>query len=119
VRPDVSQILRAWIFLPAIVIGAVINAFVEEFECRSMPLSRLEPVLGPQQAILIASGWFGLLHYFGTPRGPFGVLLTAYLGWIAAKSMIETRGFVWAISIHFLADFILYAFWAMSGVMPA
>jgi membrane protease YdiL (CAAX protease family) len=115
VRPDVSQVLRAVIFLPAIVIGAVINAFVEEFEFRSMPLARLEPVLGPQQAILMASGLFGLRHYFGTPGGPFGVLLAAYLGWISAKSMIETRGFVWAFSIHFLGDVIIYAFWAMSA----
>ena len=115
VRPDVSQVLRAVISLPAIVIGAVTNAFVEEFEFRSMPLARLEPVLGPRQAILMASGLFGLRHYFGTPGGPFGVLLAAYLGWIAAKSMIETRGFVWAFSIHFVGNVIVYAFWAMSA----
>ena len=113
VRPDVSQITRALIFLPAIVITAAINAFAEEFMFRSMLLSRLKPVLGPQQAILMTSGLFGLLHYFGAPGGPFGVLLAGYLGWIAAKSMIETRGFVWAFSIHFIGDFIIYAFWAM------
>jgi membrane protease YdiL (CAAX protease family) len=118
VRPDVSQISRALIFLPAIVIAAAINAFVEEFEFRSMPLARLEPVLGPRQAILMAAGWFGLWHYFGYPGGPFGVLLAGYLGWWAATSMIETRGLVWAFSLHFLGDFILYAFWAMAGVLP-
>ena len=115
VRPGVSQITRALIYLPAIVIGAAINAFAEEFEFRSMLLARLEPVLGPRQAILMAAGLFGLLHYYGDPGGPFGVLLAGYLGWIAAKSMIETRGFVWAFSIHFLGDFIVYAFWAMSA----
>jgi membrane protease YdiL (CAAX protease family) len=115
VRPNVSQIGRALIYLPAIVIGAAINAFGEEFEFRSMLLARLEPVLGPQQAILIAATLFGLLHYFGTPGGPFGVLLAWYLGWIAAKSMIETRGFVWAFTIHFAGDCIIYAFWAMSA----
>jgi hypothetical protein len=41
--------------------------------------------------------------------------LAMYLGWIAAKSMIETRGFVWAFLIHFIGDFIVYAFWAMSA----
>jgi membrane protease YdiL (CAAX protease family) len=114
VRPNVSQISQALIFLPAIIIAAAINAFGEEFEFRSVLLARLEPVLGPQPAILMASGVFGLMHYFGAPGGPFGVLLAAYLGWIAAKSMIETRGFVWAFLIHFIGDFILYAFWAMS-----
>jgi membrane protease YdiL (CAAX protease family) len=115
VRPDVSQISQALIFLPAIIIAAAINAFAEEFEFRSMLLARLEPVLGPQQAILMASALFGLLHYFGSPGGPFGVLLAGYLGWIAAKSMIETRGFVWAFLIHFVGNIIIYAFWAMSA----
>ncbi len=114
-RPDVSQISRALIFLPAVVIAAAINAFVEEFVFRSAPLARLEPVLGPGQAIWMAAGWFGLRHYFGWPGGPIGVLLTLYLGWWAAKSMIETRGFVWAFSLHFLGDVIIYAFLAMSA----
>ena len=115
IRPDVSQVSRALIFLPAIVIGAVINAFAEEFEFRSMLLSRLEPVVGPQQAILMTSALFGLMHYWSTPSGPIGALLAGYLGWIAAKSMIETRGFVWAFSLHFLGNFIVYAFLAMSA----
>jgi membrane protease YdiL (CAAX protease family) len=115
VRPNVNQASQALIFLPAIVIAAAINAFAEEFEFRSMLLARLEPVLGSHQAILIAAALFGLLHYFGAPGGPFGVLLAGYLGWIAAKSMIETRGFVWAFLIHFIGDFIIYFFWAMSA----
>jgi membrane protease YdiL (CAAX protease family) len=115
IRPDLSQISRALIFLPAVVIAAAINAFAEEFMFRSMVLARLQPVLGPQQAIWMASGWFGLMHYFGWPGGPIGVLLNVYLGWWAAKSMIETRGFVWAFSLHFLGDVIIYAFLAMSA----
>ena len=74
---------------------------------------RLEPVLGPQQAIWLAAGFFGLIHYFGDPPGLQGVLLTAYLGWIAAKSMIETRSIVWAFLIHFVANVIIYFFWAL------
>ena len=112
-RPDVNQISRALVFLPAVVIAAAINALAEEFEFRSVLMARLEPVLGPRQAIMITTALFGLLHYFGAPSGPFGVLLAGYLGWVAAKSMIETRGIVWAFSLHFLADFIIYAFAAM------
>jgi membrane protease YdiL (CAAX protease family) len=115
IRPDLSQISRALIFLPAVVIAAAINAFAEEFMFRSMVLARLEPVLGSQQAIWMAAGLFGLMHYFGWPGGPIGVLMNVYLGWWAAKSMIETRGFVWAFSLHFLGDVIVYAFLAMSA----
>jgi membrane protease YdiL (CAAX protease family) len=113
VRPRLSQIPRALIYLPAIAIAAAINAFAEEFIFRSVVLARLEPALGPGQAILIAAGLFGLLHYFGDPGSVQGVLLAAYLGWIAAKSMIETRSIIWAFLIHFVGDFILYVFWAM------
>ena len=110
VSPRISQVI---IYLPAILIAAAVNAFGEEFEFRSMPLVRLEPVFGPGQAIIMAAVMFGLMHYFGDPGGPIGVLLTGYLGWIAAKSMIETRGFVMAFVIHFVGDFFIYCFWAM------
>ncbi|MGB2965144.1 MAG: hypothetical protein WBB69_14280 [Anaerolineales bacterium] len=62
----------------------------------------------------MAAGLFGLMHYFGSPGGVFGVLLAGYLGWLAAKSMIETQGFVWAMVIHTLGDFVIYLFFAMS-----
>ena len=116
VRPDVSQIPRALVFLPAIVIAAAINALAEEFQFRSMLLSRLEPVVRPGQAILMTAVLFGSLHYYtGAPSGPVGALVAAFLGWVAAKSMVETRGIVWAFLFHFLADFVIYAFWAMSA----
>jgi membrane protease YdiL (CAAX protease family) len=113
VIPFSRQFSQILIYLPSIILAAAINAFGEEFEFRSMPLVRLEPVFGSGLAIIMTSVMFGLLHYFGQPGGPFGVLLTVYLGWIAAKSMIETRGFVWAFLIHFVGDFIIYSFLAM------
>jgi membrane protease YdiL (CAAX protease family) len=113
VLPISRQFSQILIYLPAIVIAAAINAFGEEFEFRSMTLARLEPVFGSRLAIILTAALFGLLHYFGQPGGPFGVLLAGYLGWIAAKSMIETRGFVWVFLIHFIGDFIIYSFWAM------
>ena len=114
VRPDLSKISGALIYLPAIIIMAAINAFGEEFQFRSMVLARIEPVLGSKQAILIAAALFGLMHYFGDPGSVPGVLLAGYLGWITAKSMIETRSIVWAFLIHFIGDFLLYIIWAMS-----
>ncbi len=113
VVPISRQFSQILVYLPAIVIAAAINAFGEEFEFRSMPLACLEPVLGPGLAVILTAVMFGLLHYFGEPGGPSGVLLAGYLGWIAAKSMIETRGFVWAFLIHFVGDFVIYCSWAM------
>jgi membrane protease YdiL (CAAX protease family) len=113
-RPDVSQILQVLIYLPAIVLAAAIIAFAEEFMFRSMMLARLKPVVGAGQAALMAAGLFGLMHYFGWPGGPIGVLMAGYLGWWAARSMIDTRGFVWAFLLHFLGDFVIYAFAAVS-----
>ncbi|NUQ25067.1 MAG: hypothetical protein HUU34_14055 [Saprospiraceae bacterium] len=54
---------------------------------------------------------FGGIYYFGTPGGPLGLLMAGFLGWLLAKSLVETRGFGWAWSIHFLQDVvILFAF---------
>jgi membrane protease YdiL (CAAX protease family) len=113
VRPQVSRIPRALLALPAILLSAAINAFGEEFEFRSMVLARLEPVLGPQQAIWLAAGLFGLMHYFGAPGSIQGVLLAAYLGWIAAKSMIETRSIIWAFLLHFVGNLLIFFFMAL------
>ena len=44
-----------------------------------------------------------------TPGGPFGVVLAGFLGWLLAKSMIETRGFVWAFLIHFIGDILIFS----------
>jgi membrane protease YdiL (CAAX protease family) len=109
VKPSMSQIYNVLIFLPAILIAAAINAFGEEFEFRSMVLARLEPVFGGQSAIIMSSALFGLIHYFGTPGGPLGVVLAGFLGWLLAKSMIETRGFVWAFLIHFIGDILIFS----------
>jgi membrane protease YdiL (CAAX protease family) len=109
IRPSMSQLYKVFIFLPAIIIGAAINAFSEEFEYRSVLLARLVPVLGANSAILISSVFFGLMHYLGgTPSGPLGVILTGSLGFLMAKSMIETRGFIWAFLIHFTADILVF-----------
>ena len=112
-RPTITQVSRAFIFLPLVFLAAVLNAFGEEFIFRSMMLARLESAVGTQQAIWMAAGLFGFIHYFGYPHGIPGVLLAAYLGWIAAKSMVETGGMVWAMLIHTIGDFLLYLFMVM------
>jgi len=115
VQPDLSRISQALIYLPAIIIAAAINALAEEFQFRSMLLARLEPLVRPGQAMLMSAVLFTSLHYYtGTPSGPLGAIEVMFLGWVAAKSMLETRGIVWAWLLHFIADFVIFAFWAMT-----
>jgi uncharacterized protein len=115
IRPDATQFTRALVFLPAIILAAVINAFSEEFQFRSMLIARLEPVIGVGQAVMTTSVAFGLAHYAeSNPSGLVGALIAGYLGWVLAKSMVETRGMVWAFLLHFLVDFVIYAFAAMA-----
>jgi membrane protease YdiL (CAAX protease family) len=114
IRPNLSQAAQALVYLPAVVIAAAINAFHEEFRFRSVALAHLVSVIGPGQALWLTAVAFGIGHWDGNPRGPIGVLLATYLGWLMGKSMLETRGFVWAFVIHFTGDFLIYLFQAMA-----
>jgi hypothetical protein len=47
-----------------------------------------------------------------------GVLLASFLGWILAKSMLETRGMFWAWFIHFWQDVWIFSFLAIGSIVP-
>jgi membrane protease YdiL (CAAX protease family) len=111
---DLANIGLAVLWLPAIVLAAAVNALREEVVFRSVLLAHLERALGRTQAMWITAGAFGLGHFYGTPAGVPGVLLAGFLGLIFAKSILETRGLWLALSVHFLADAILYFFEAMT-----
>ena len=100
--------------IPVAVLIAAINAFNEEFTLRAAPISELWTKIGKQQALLITTIYFGLGHYYGIPNGILGVALSAFLGWFLGKSLLETKGFLWAWFIHFLPDIIIFTFYAMS-----
>jgi len=42
--------------------------------------------------------------------------LIAFLGWLFAKSTLETRGFFWPWLLHFLSDMPVLAFSAMVSI---
>jgi len=108
---------RAAVLLPAVLLFAAINAFNEEVYFRASFLSTLVGVVGRGHALLIASAFFGLAHYlYGSPGGIIGFLMTAFLGWILAKSMLETKGFLWPWFIHFLSDAIVFLYYALTFV---
>lgn len=47
-----------------------------------------------------------------------GVVLAWFLGWILAKSMLETRGLAWAWFIHFVQDMANFGFMAIGAITP-
>lgn len=83
---------------------SVANAAVEEGICRYGVLAALADRFGDRVAIVASALLFGGVHWFGTPGHLPGVLLAAFLGWLLAKSMVETQGMGWALLLHALVD---------------
>ncbi|TYP79021.1 CPBP family intramembrane glutamic endopeptidase [Paenibacillus methanolicus] len=95
--------------LPLIVLFALMNAFAEEIIFRFSFVAVVHRYgYSPYVAQGLAALTFGIVHYFGTPGGIPGVLMAAYIGWLLAKSMFETKGFFWALAIHFLQDVVIF-----------
>ncbi len=51
---------------------------------------------------------FGAIHWFGIPGGPVGALMAGFLGWVLARSILDTRGIGWAWFIHFCQDVLIF-----------
>ena len=109
-----AALQRVLINLPFILLAGAFNAFVEEFGWRSVLIARLNPVLGPSQANLLQATYFGLSHYYATPGGPVGVIMTFGLGWMFGKSVQETHGSTINFVTHFMVDSIIFAFYVMA-----
>lgn len=97
-----------------VVVAAAVNAFQEEFVFRAAPLSQLTTSLGPTHSAVLLGAAFGLSHYYGTPGGVPGVLMTLFLGWWLSKSVLETRGITFAWSVHFLLDVAILTAWFLT-----
>ena len=104
------------LWLPMFVFIAGINSFGEELGIRAPMLSTIYPVIGKNQAILLTAVYFGLLHLDSWPAGAVWAFETGFLAWILAKSMLETRGSLWAWLIHLVVDIPVYAFMAMQSL---
>lgn len=96
---------------------ALLNAFAEEFLYRAALLPQVLPVLGKGRSLLLVAAWFGLGHYFAVPSGSAGVILTAFGGWVFAKSMVETEGMFWPVFMHWGSDFTIYLIMLLAGAL--
>jgi len=115
-RPPLDLFVRALPFLPAVLLAAALNAFNEEMTYKASFLSVLEGPLGKRQALWLMAALFGIGHFYGVPYGIVGVLMATFLGWLLGKSMLETRGMLWAWFLHFLQDVLIFAFLAVGSI---
>ncbi|MFN8631353.1 MAG: CPBP family intramembrane glutamic endopeptidase [Chloroflexota bacterium] len=104
--------------LPAILFAAAMNAINEEVGYKASILSSLEGPLDRRDALRMTAAYFGIAHFYGVPYGIIGVALAWFLGWVLARSMLETRGIAWAWFIHFLQDVLIFAFMAAVAIVP-
>ena len=117
-RPPFDIVARALPFLPAVLLAAAVNAFTEEMTYKASFISVLVSPVGPSQASYMVAAYFGIMHFYGVPYGVVGVLLAGFLGWMLAKSMLETRGLFWAWFIHFWQDVWIFSFMAVGAIVP-
>lgn len=110
VHPNFGASGRILRLFPWILAVAALNAASEEFQFRNILLAHLRNVFHPAEMVLLTAVFFGLGHYYGQPSGPLGVVMAGFAGWIWARSMIETRGWVWALVIHMAQDIIIFTF---------
>jgi uncharacterized protein len=96
---------------------AASNAAAEEAIYRVALVEALDRVLRPGQIAVVAALCFGGVHYFGVPGGPVGVLMAGALGWILARSVLDTGGAGWAWFLHFLIDVVIFT--ALVGAGPS
>ena len=99
--------------IPLVLVFAATNAWYEEIFSRFVIVAGLDGKLKPDTICWISAIIFGLPHFFGTPSGIFGVITSGFLGWVLAKSVIETKGLGWALLIHFLQDVVIFGAGAM------
>lgn len=95
--------------LPTVVLFALCNAFVEESITRFAPIVLLKDKIADSHIAIISALLFGFAHYWGSPGGITGILVAGFLGWLLAKSILETKGIFWAFLIHFVQDVIIFS----------
>lgn len=109
----VRQILP---LLPWIFLFSLSNSFGEEVVFRLGFIVPLAGQMDPAWICLFSALFFGIPHLRGMPDGIAGALMAGFLGWLLARSVMETHGIFWAWFIHFLQDVVIYAAFVMSAI---
>jgi len=106
-RAGTTPLLEYWALG---VVFALANSLVEEFWFRGLLMGALKPLVPMGRLIVLQAVVFGLIHWFGTPQGVWGVILAGVwgglLGW-----WVYVRKSLWpALMVHFLADMLIFAY---------
>lgn len=101
------QWTHLWYYLPWVFLFSFTNAFSEEVIYRLGVIVPLFENTENDIIMFISAIAFGLVHYRGMPNGILGIIMAGVLGWLLAKSVLETTGLFWAFGIHFVQDIIV------------
>lgn len=113
-RPALSALPNLTSMLPAVLVFSITNALGEEIIYRLALLAPTANLAIPGHAMMMSAAYFGLAHYYGIPSGSIGVVMAGFLGWLACRSVSDTKGVAWAFIIHFVQD--IWIFWFMAAM---
>ncbi len=99
---------RVLTLFPFALLLALTNSWSENIFGRFSVVAGLYGRVKPNYIYWTSAVIFGIPHYFGTPGGLLGILLTGILSWLLAKSMYETKGLFWSWFIHFILDMLIF-----------
>jgi len=102
-------------YLPWVLLFSLTNSFSEEVVYRLGIIVPLAGSVDTDYILLISAAAFGAPHLRGMPDGIVGALMAGFLGWLLAKSMIETNGVFWAWFIHFLQDIVIFSAFVLAA----
>lgn len=102
-------------YLPWVLLFSLTNSFSEEVIYRLGIIVPLYGTVAPACIMLISAVAFAAPHLRGMPNGLVGVVMAGFLGWLLAKSVLETHGIFWAWFIHFLQDVVIYSAFVMTA----
>ena len=98
--------IRPFIFY--VLLFSLTNSFAEEIIYRLGVIIPLYGNINATYILLLSAIAFGVPHLRGMPNGLIGATMAGILGWVLAKSVLETHGLVWAWTIHFFQDVVIF-----------
>ncbi len=112
-HPALAALPGVLSILPFVLLFSITNALGEEISYRLAILAPVADVVPPGHAVLMTAAYFGLAHYYGIPSGSLGVVMAGFLGWLAGRSILDTKGVAWAFAMHVVQD--VWIFWFMAA----
>ena len=97
------------------VVFAFTNSLSEELIFRVLLIESWAPRMDPAWLAVVAGLVFGIPHYLGVPGKFPGVLMAGFLGWVLARSVMDTGGLAWAWLIHFAQDVPIFTMLLLLG----